>query len=306
MQTVFTNEGTAHAWAHQQQDSGRNSNGSLYFSGAVIYSYGSHFPIARHVTTDNGAAAILMTTNSYSNTTASHKTQVWRAIPYQGAVFNVADVLANTPEAHAANFEDYRERVNADLKRAARARKYKASNLDLAQQTASEANRYAETFGLSDRLTIDDIDLDSLKAEIAKLDKERKEREAREREALRADFDSDVSAWQSGQLPLYSVRSRHKFNAKLRYIADTDTIETTHGADIPAEHARQVWPLLRRLHDSGKTYKRNGHSIHLGHYVIDSMDSRGTLKVGCHTIEWQDAESIAAEIGAPVDSKQSA
>ncbi len=47
---VFPNREIPHLWAHKTQDEGRNGTGSFYFTGATIYSYGSHFPIATHVT----------------------------------------------------------------------------------------------------------------------------------------------------------------------------------------------------------------------------------------------------------------
>ena len=38
----------AHYWANQTQDEARNSSNNFYFDGTKIYSYGSHFEIARH------------------------------------------------------------------------------------------------------------------------------------------------------------------------------------------------------------------------------------------------------------------
>jgi hypothetical protein len=50
----------AHLWANQSQDMARNSKGSIYFKGKVIYSYGSHWPLAiitdRKVAMSDGAA----------------------------------------------------------------------------------------------------------------------------------------------------------------------------------------------------------------------------------------------------------
>lgn len=63
----------AHLWAHQAQDSARiGGRGNFYFEGDTIYSYGSHFPIARHVETKRGRA-VLFTTRDYSVTTSGHQ-----------------------------------------------------------------------------------------------------------------------------------------------------------------------------------------------------------------------------------------
>jgi hypothetical protein len=55
---IFPSCEIPHLWMHQVQEEARNSNGSLYFSGPTIYSYGSHFPIARHVENKRGKKAI--------------------------------------------------------------------------------------------------------------------------------------------------------------------------------------------------------------------------------------------------------
>lgn len=65
---VFPTEQIPHLWANKIQESARNSGGNLYFNGANIYSYGSHFCIARHVK----PRIVLFTTRSYSVTTSGH------------------------------------------------------------------------------------------------------------------------------------------------------------------------------------------------------------------------------------------
>jgi hypothetical protein len=77
-------EEIAHLWAHQAQSSARNPQGNFYFSGDTIYSYGSHFPIARialvHKGENKGAQVVYETVREYSSTTSMHKGLVWTAI----------------------------------------------------------------------------------------------------------------------------------------------------------------------------------------------------------------------------------
>ena len=61
MQIFNDNSSVAHAWANQNVESGRNGNQSLYFIGNTIYSYGSHFEIAKYV-----GNTILFNENKYS------------------------------------------------------------------------------------------------------------------------------------------------------------------------------------------------------------------------------------------------
>lgn len=66
----------AHVWAQQRQTDGRNPSKNIYFEGATIYSYGSHFALARFA----GPGVVLVNDNSYSVTTAKHQSCVRDAL----------------------------------------------------------------------------------------------------------------------------------------------------------------------------------------------------------------------------------
>lgn len=65
---VFTGQEVPHIFATRAQDSGRNSNGTLYFSGNTLFSYRDSFPIAMFY----GDIA-LINADSYSVTTSKHQ-----------------------------------------------------------------------------------------------------------------------------------------------------------------------------------------------------------------------------------------
>jgi len=77
---VYPYDELARVWLKQSQDTGRSPGERMYFSGDTIYSYGSHFPIARLFDSPNGEPVILFTTRSYSNTTSKHVRVVQRAV----------------------------------------------------------------------------------------------------------------------------------------------------------------------------------------------------------------------------------
>src|SRR5258708_13051749 len=111
---VFATSEIPHLWAHRTQDEARNRQGNLYFTGDTIYSYGSHFPIARHVTNDAGVRSVLFTTATYSVTTSSHCSAVRSAIPSGIRVFHVPNVCHGrysgtdlTPDHHSSNLPTY-------------------------------------------------------------------------------------------------------------------------------------------------------------------------------------------------------
>ena len=88
MKTVFSDVSqVTHLWANQLQDNAKNSGHNFFFSGKTIYSYGYHFPIAKHVTNDNGQSCVLFTERSYSLTTAKHISVVRQAVNHKDIVY---------------------------------------------------------------------------------------------------------------------------------------------------------------------------------------------------------------------------
>lgn len=79
---VVSSGEVAHLFAHKVQSHARNAKSSVFFNHDTIYSYGEHFPIARHVTNKSGKAAVLFTTGHYSVTTSGHCSMVRSAISH--------------------------------------------------------------------------------------------------------------------------------------------------------------------------------------------------------------------------------
>ncbi len=111
---VFDTGEIPHLWVHRTQDEAGNRQGNLYFTGNTIYSYGPHFPIARHVTNEAGERAVLLTTATYSVTTSSHCSAVRSAIPSGIRVFRVPNVCHRrysrndlSTHDHEVNLGDY-------------------------------------------------------------------------------------------------------------------------------------------------------------------------------------------------------
>jgi hypothetical protein len=141
----------AQLWAEKRQEHARNARYSLYFQDDTIYSYGAHFPIARHVR-HKGKQAVLMTTGTYSRTTSKHTSLVRYACSGL-RVFDVHDVTAKPGK----QFRNYKLRLqNLALKRKA-AKTHSASHFAAREDMldlAIEANRFAEFFGLKSRLSV--------------------------------------------------------------------------------------------------------------------------------------------------------
>src|SRR3954470_1643232 len=93
MKTRVETHTVAKLWANKTQSNARNGR-NFYFDDDTIYSYGPHFPIARHVKNQKGQSAILFTTRDYSSTTATHKRIVENSIPSElrDSVFYIENV----------------------------------------------------------------------------------------------------------------------------------------------------------------------------------------------------------------------
>lgn len=281
MKKVVSSSQVCHLWAHQSQSEARNGKGSIYFNGDTIYSYGSHFPMARHV---NGA--VLFTTRSYSTTTAQHLSMTRGAIPPNVPVFRV-ECVTDAPSITMA--QEIEERATQLYAKAQRAKSNKGWFLSYVAETLQEAKDFVRHF----RLNYDVKEIAELGERVKEIEQARQaERQAeREREKERIKrLAVDIADWKAGG---------HAYLGTLTYALARikgNIVQTSQGAEVPLEHAKRVWPLLKRMLDNGETYVRNGHSIHLGEYTLDKLTADGVLYVGCHKFEKEELYRIGALI----------
>lgn len=151
----------AQLWANKAQETAQNSNKSFYFYEGTIYSYGTHFPIAKHVTNKHGESAVLFTTRNYSHSTSAHKSLVRRACRHL-TMFNVnvgggseySSCAIYGPHGTEAAWKAYLKEIKAAQLKQKRARTESARNHHTAtiHNTIEEANAYAQFFGLRRRI----------------------------------------------------------------------------------------------------------------------------------------------------------
>jgi hypothetical protein len=316
---VYPTDEVPRLWYHKTQDEARNAGRNLYFENETIYSYGGHFPIARHVTNSGRKSAVLFTTRTYSVTTAKHLGLVRRAIPESAVVFNVPSVLGawGSEQNHTANLSHFVTESKNALDKAGRARI--SGNYDLASAFGlrDSAKAYAKFF----RVPCPKFDflpkgkeLAALKAKIAEraarhnakmaAEQERAEvRRAEQDRIARLEFAEQAELWKAGNP-----------DVRLPYVSDVDTllrikgdqVETSLGARVPVSHAKRGLAFVRRVVSSGQEYVRNGHTLHLGHYAIDKIETDGTLHAGCHVIKFSEIENLAPALDAVTVSESEA
>jgi hypothetical protein len=314
----YNNVMVAHLWAQREKDNARSSNGSMSFQGATLYSYST--PIGRFI-----GEATLVTSRHYSRTTSSkHMTALWCALRYgEKDVFTVPNVSPVGKDEHKSNLDYLVDVYKARAASVQRIRDYYGGEADLARELsalADKARRYAKLFKLRCPLLAPEgvaRDVMTKRAEraakantpaaaaaAAKREKARAAREAKEArrvELERAESAERVEAWKRGE----PVQLRHgerlggtvgeRGTALLRVRGSS--LETSLGATVPLEHAVRVFRFVKLCRERGEAWQRNGRSLRVGHFQVDSVDANGDFTAGCHFIAWPETEAAAIAAG---------
>lgn len=300
---VFPNREIPHLWAHKTQADARNGTGSFYFTGATIYSYGSHFPIATHVTGVSRQIGILFTSEKNSVTTSQHMSAVRRSIPPDVRVFTVPNQHFGFSEAedqyqHERNFKHYVDEVTENLSTCARARSsWKKEHChEQAVELRKEALCYATFFGLADPSIEQIPDLDSeqmqkIKAREADASARKAAETKHKREEDRLRWQQTAEQWRRGEYHHYLP---YDLPTMLRI--EGHEVVTSRGARFPIVHAKRGLALVRAVIARGEDWRRNGKNCRLGHYQLDWIEANGTVHAGCHVVAWDEIERIASEI----------
>ena len=307
MKTVFDNRQCAHIWAQQSQERGRTNNGNMFFENATIYSYGHHFPMG-HFIDDN---TVLLNSSSYSNSTGKQQGYVRYAVNHKRRIYVSCAVLkafiwdnSFNANAQALAVKECKSTVQRCLKRATakKAAKYKANDVQAAQNAVAECRALFQEFGadylpelkaLADIVFTDDINK-AIAAEKERLEKETAERLAKEKAKQEIIEFEMRNFWIRGQaMPSYHPSASTKIYMRIK----GDDIETSKGASFPVDHAIKAFKAIRRIKDTGENFINTAHDwLKLGHFRIDNIDTAGNVKAGCHYVDWDEIERIAREL----------
>lgn len=343
--SVYSSRELTHVWANFQKGESRairTPQGNLYTSGNTIYSYGSHFPIAKHYWDKKGKHYVLLTTRRYSNTTAKHIGYVTCAIPAYVTVIRCehVDIGEGTSEytlqvntkIHNRNLNAIAEEIKALQGKLAKARINKAYYAGEINRQIANARAYCALFRIRRKFDsaesfVRSYDLAIAKERKAKEAKERKEREELEtaRELALPVFQAQRDAWIAGSNPAIPLiesphyHAIHKLYSHYSWERETDTslrlrpndpdmVETSHGASFPARHCERVYRFWKALITTGQTYTRGVSSEfpRIGDFQIDRIDESGNIHAGCHTITPEEIERFASVLGISISSPEKA
>lgn len=269
MKTVFTDiSQVAHLWANQLQDNAKNSGHNFYFSGDTIYSYGSHFPIAKHVENEAGVKAVLFTERSYSNTTAKHISVVQSAASHKNIIY------CSRPDAtHGDNFKYWQNEAERTAKMLLNARKPEKYLNELGY-IKSKADTYSAFYGINMPEVLAAVLNIGNKAEYAQFADQKDAYEKAEQIAAQKELEKrhkkELAKWLKGEGHRLYVHNGFDY---LRVI--DERIETTQAVKIPFE-------LGKRLYNQIKA-----NTLTVGAKVMDYevLEVGKNVKIGCHNFK---------------------
>ncbi len=289
MKKVFpSNSQCVHVWAQQSQDEGRASG--------VSFEYGRLFSYRTCIAEffdnpDSNESTVIFNDYSYSSSTSMHQGLARQAVSGVKKIYIKGFGSRGTHTLKYGQGDFERELVAYNhglvdelLIKASRARtrsdSYKAEALSIIQSLVD----YAEFFGL----TYKSENLDALQKSAVEYARFRAESEKQEKEARILEQAENLQKWRNGE----NANSNFEVTA-LR--VSGENIETSRGAVIPLEHGVKIWPLINKLHATGKTYTKTDRSINLGYFTVESFKN-DVLTVGCHQIPFNELEKIAFQL----------
>lgn len=259
-----TNYDIAHEFAYGATE-GHTGNWNMFIEGDCIYSYGHHFCIAKRV----GKGAVLMTTRTYSRSTAKHIGYVWSATRHMDHIY-----CYNPNASHAENQRRFLEGIKGLLPNLAKSRKPEKWIHEI-QAISERAKKYCEFFGIKmEKDLAMFVQSEDLNKTNEAYEAELRRRAFREHKLLMKKKREQLEKWHNfegcgyvGGLDYQELRVNK---------ANKNRIETTMDVEIPFEVAREFYEKLK----SG--------AIKVGdklfYYVVRRMD-RNEIAIGCHTFK---------------------
>lgn len=295
MRHVYTSREVAHLWAHQSQDSARNSSNSVSFDGAILHSYST--AIACIID-----GVVYVSSDNMSVTTSKHIGYALRATRHMERFYTPAFRWGGGyPQlTHDAMLQPAAATAIRDLERAlANAKTRKKTKMNAVAEYISEKQRIlaqAKRFRVKIKMPEMALDEGCLESYQAKKDKADKAAERARLKAAKLQQIKDAEQYQvwlttgAGRFP----SSYHERDSDKITVQGAEVL-TSQGVRVPLDHvvrALRFW-LGRGLEYHGKTgqclkwvpWAANGHTVHIGVYSLTSIDEAGTCKIGCHTFQ---------------------
>lgn len=308
MKYVVNNKQVPHLWANQFQERAQG-NGSISFTGTVLYSYAA--AIGNLVTAPNGERVALLISRTWSVTTSSHQSAARSAVSHltNFTVPNIGAYHANVD--HGANLEYLTKNFQENVRASYRKRTFTEWAHSSLVEQANNITAYARVFTLDGAPSAQDMtdQLNALAAFHDTPDKRAKralrqanteaEKAAQKLavDAARAAAQIKITEWRAGLRNDIPGAYRTDDNGGALIRIRGDVLETSRGAEVPLEHAKRLFKRLIACREAGQEWHRNGATIHVGHFQVDHINADGSFVAGCHRFSWPEIERAAITAG---------
>lgn len=269
MKKVVNKEQVSHLWANKVQNEARTPTHNLYFYNDTIYSYGGHFPIAKHVER-NGQNKVLFTLKTYSNTTAKHISIVSYASSH------IDKIYCYDFSNHEENFKLWLNKANDIGQKLLKAKKPEIY-INQLNSIKSQVDKYIQFFEIDTPITLIEalnvqnknefLEFNSKLEELQKIEAKKKLLEAQKI------LKKDLKKWYNFETNYLYNRINKDF---LRYNKEKNRFETTQRVEIPFAIAKKFYETLQK------------NLINVGDKVLDytiNYIDKKIVKIGCHTFE---------------------
>lgn len=306
MKRVLTASEVAHTWAHQLQSDARTAQNNFYFNGDTIYSYGSHFPIAKILPDGK----VLMTLRTYSNTTTKQVGLVRSAVSHMEKLY-CYDINSNYTQGnyeHQRNIARWVANIEGNVTKLQTARKPE-KYIDAIKAEIAQLNAYTSYFNVElseEQKTLLSIgDSDGFK-ELAHKRQEAKKAELKRIEELgKPIYLRYCEAWRENKVTelseLLSEREKADGNKYTRAIGDKlPTLLRVNGTEL--ETSKGIKMSIEVAHRFYKWWlsKCENPCTDCGYKMLNYEVTRANkdgLVVGCHNIPASEIQLISIKLG---------
>jgi hypothetical protein len=290
MKNVFSRtEEVSHLFASKSHTSARSGN--VFIRDSMIFSYGEHYCVARHLKDDY----VALNLEGSSPTTEGHKREV-RAACSHLKVIKVFDPMCGPDRASTERH------IQGLTEQAACAKPNGRRPLILAdmRQVISDYNTYCKLEGKGtpiDQPTLSDEEIAKIKAAQKEENKRVKAQRDKRNAELAEMHARQIEEWLAGDR--YSLHYDHgETLLRIRTLAPNgeaiQSVQTSRGAQIPVSDAKRLWPIILRTKDGARDYEVG---MQLGSYRLTKINRDGSIVVGCHQIGFDQIEKIAGQLG---------
>jgi hypothetical protein len=301
---VYGSDEIPHLWMHQTVPFARNRQGNFYFEHEVIYSYGTHFPIAR-LKKIKGETVVLLTVRTYSSITAQHCYAVRHAIPKDTKVFEVYNVWQDNVLAQL------KHRMK-ELWLVIQKKRSKAWEINDYVKIHNQADTFRRLMGMAGKIPWPK-DYDEQEKLANAFEAKSKERRAKRDEALaikRAEerrimslkFSERLVTWKEGKCSTHTLRAFDCGDSGVfvRLVRRDKFIETSMGVIVPVESAIRLWKIANFCRKKSVVVEDGDRELPrfvIGGFTLNRIESNGDVRIGCHNISWEVMAEMAERLG---------